>query len=404
MARSKPRAMSAENWLSALGVAAQTGEPGFARFAVFVSAHADLVELRISDHSGASTLGVADGAGQPLRPWLTLAAPPTIVPVTPQRLSGPIDTLFGAEPGVALDVIGLQQFPGLVARLTYRNPPGLALEVVALRVQIAAALLLPASSDDCTESAPARELRGLADVQRSLLPDQPVIRGLRYAIHYQPAEVAGGDYYDLMVLSHHLTELDVQGADVFGCMVADVSGHGASAAMEAVQFDAILRTYKPTDRHGGPAAMLSYANRFFLSRRSRGHFLTAFALICLPHQHLLRVTNAGHPPALLCRSGVVTRIAEGLDIPLGVLREHTFASIDVSIQPGDTLVLYTDGIIEANDAQHQPFGLAHLEALCADAPDDPMVLRDRIITAVHQHQGGPIGRDDQTLLVLKIGA
>src|SRR5690606_19760996 len=90
-----------------------------------------------------------------------------------------------------------------------------------------------------------REIEGIADVQRLLLPDDPVIRGLEYAVHWQPAETAAGDYYDLMSLTPFAPpEFLRDRADIWALMLADVSGHGAAAAMEAVQFDAILRTYQ----------------------------------------------------------------------------------------------------------------------------------------------------------------
>lgn len=91
-----------------------------------------------------------------------------------------------------------------------------------------------------------RAIASIADVQRLLLPDNPRIRGLNYAFHYQPAAVAAGDYYDLMPLNDGVPAafLDQAGVDAWGVMLADVSGHGPAAAMEAVQFDAILRTYQ----------------------------------------------------------------------------------------------------------------------------------------------------------------
>jgi sigma-B regulation protein RsbU (phosphoserine phosphatase) len=125
-------------------------------------------------------------------------------------------------------------------------------------------------------------IEGLADVQRLLLPDNPVIGGLDYAVHWQPAETAAGDYYDLMSLAEHApADFHYDGADIWALMLADVSGHGAAAAMEAVQFDAILRTYQG-DEESGPAGALTYANRYFFSRRQRQHFLTAFALLYRP--------------------------------------------------------------------------------------------------------------------------
>lgn len=247
-----------------------------------------------------------------------------------------------------------------------------------------------------------RPIEDLADVQRALLPDDPQIPGLDHAIHYQPAAIAGGDYYDLMSLQSRLP-VDRQCPDrhAFGCMIADVSGHGAGAAMEVVQFDAILRTWKGGEPPG-PAAPLSYANRHFFSRRSRGRYLTVFALFHDPGRRELIYVCAGHPPALLRRGDQVLTLGEGGDIPLGVLRDHVYTQHTLATEPGDTLILYTDGLIEACDGHGRRFGLPHLIALAASGSAEPTRLRDRLRDAVHAHQGGEIGTDDQTLVVLRL--
>lgn len=248
-----------------------------------------------------------------------------------------------------------------------------------------------------------RPIEDLADVQRALLPDDPQIPGLAYAIHYQPAAIAGGDYYDLMSLQSRLpAERQHPEHHAFGCMVADVSGHGAGAAMEVVQFDAILRTWKGGEPPG-PAAPLSYANRHFFSRRSRGRYLTVFALFHDPGRRELIHVCAGHPPALLRRGDRVIPLGEGGgDIPLGVLRDHVYTQHTIGTEPGDTLILYTDGLIEACDGHGRRFGLPHLIALAGSGSAEPARLRDRLRDAVHAHQGSHIGTDDQTLVVLRL--
>lgn len=246
-------------------------------------------------------------------------------------------------------------------------------------------------------------IRDLADVQRSLLPLDPEIRGLQWAAHYQPSAEAGGDYYDLMALSHRVAPGRTgEEADAFGLIVADVSGHGPGAAMEAVQFDAILRTYRG-DGGEGPAAALSYANRHFFSRRPRGHFLTACAFLHLPQQRQARICNAGHLPPLRRRRGQIERIEAGRDIPVGILREHIYANGYVDTEAGDLIVVYTDGIIEARDAAGREFGLERLESLLSDpSVATPTELLTAVLAALHAHQGGPVGRDDQTLVVLQL--
>jgi len=246
-------------------------------------------------------------------------------------------------------------------------------------------------------------IESLADVQRLLLPQDPRIGGLRYATHYQPAAIAAGDYYDLMVLNDAVPASFIaeRGHDAWGAIVADVSGHGPAAAMEAVQFDAILRTYQGDEPPEGPAGALTYANRYFFSRRPRRHFLTVFAGRYRPDLGQLQFCSAGHHPALLRRGDLLQRIGEEGDIPLGIDRDYRFHNHCCDMGPGDILVLCTDGVLDAQDSQGVAFGIDRLTTLVRRSPADPEVIRDRVVRALRQHQGGTTGRDDQTLLVLQ---
>jgi sigma-B regulation protein RsbU (phosphoserine phosphatase) len=244
------------------------------------------------------------------------------------------------------------------------------------------------------------QIASLADVQRLLLPDDPRIRGMRYAIHYEPAELAAGDYYDLMPLNEADRPPDPR-ADTWGVMVGDVSGHGPAAAMEAVQFDAILRTYRGDEEPGGPAGALTYANRHFFSRRPRRHFMTVFAALSRPATRELDYVSAGHPPALLRRGDQVIRLGEDGDIPLGIDRDRRFKNSRIPFLPGDLLVIHTDGIAEAVDGRGAAFGFERIESLVGSARPEPAAMLETLRTALFSHQGAERGFDDQTLLVLQ---
>ncbi|MCE3004102.1 MAG: serine/threonine-protein phosphatase [Xanthomonadaceae bacterium] len=248
-------------------------------------------------------------------------------------------------------------------------------------------------------------ITGLAEIQRLLQPADPAIRGLSFAVHWQPADTAAGDYYDLMNLSHLFPDFVDRGVDAWGVMVADVSGHGAAAAMEAVQFDAILRTYGGNEEPGGPAGALTYANRHFFSRRQRPHFLTVFGGGARPAAGGLRFVfvNGGHLPALRRRGGAIDWLGrdDEAGIPLGILREHRWHNVDTELRSGDLFVLYTDGIVEARDRHGAMFGSERLARCVADGPDEPDAVLARVREALHEHQDAEVGHDDQTLLVLR---
>jgi len=169
-----------------------------------------------------------------------------------------------------------------------------------------------------------------------------------------------------------------------------------------VQFDAILRTYKGD---GGlpPAAAISYANKYFFSRRSRGHFMTVFAALYRPDLRVLSFLSAGHPPLLHRRGDNVQLIGEGDQIPLGVLRDYEYRNNEIELHVGDVLVLYTDGIVEARDRRGNMFGLDRLRELVLTGSDLPAALCESVVVAVREHQENAIGTDDQTLIVLKLG-
>ena len=279
------------------------------------------------------------------------------------------------------------------------------LDRILLHVNLATSLIVRPIALHALAQESARhrqEIEGLADIQRLLLPDNPQIRGLEHAVHWQPAATAAGDYYELSNLTAAAPpNFPRDGADVWGVIVGDVSGHGAAAAMEAVQFDAILRTYQGNSGPA-PAGAISYANKYFFSRRNRGHFMSVIAALYRPDQRVLSFLSAGHPPLLHRRGKHVHLLGEGDQIPLGVLRDYEYRNNEVELAPGDSLVLYTDGILEARDARDAMFGLDRLRDLVAHGPDAPQALLDSVVDAVRAHQQGDIGNDDQTLIVLKL--
>ncbi len=315
-----------------------------------------------------------------------LGSPPALLGI-PIANAGTVEhwLLFGSSKAGAFDAINIDALmieANLVANLIIRP------------------LVTRALRDETTRHR--RAIESMADIQRLLLPDHPSIRGLEYAVHWQPAETAAGDYYDLANLTRHApVDFPRDQFDIWAVTLADVSGHGAAAAMEAAQFDAILRTYQGSEDRG-PAGALTYANRFFFSRRQRQHFLTATALLYRPDLRRATYVSAGHPPLLHRHSKSVVERDSGLQIPLGVLREHEWENAQFSVEPGDTLVLYTDGIIEARNSTGEAFGVDRLRRLVAEGAHAPDALLAELREAVFEHQDSLIGHDDQTLIVLRI--
>jgi len=333
---------------------------------------------------------------------------PHVLSIDPVRRGLPLaQTLFSPAAVLAVPLANSGELTHWLAfsSTLQRRFDRLPLEYVLLHVNLAASLIVrPIALRSIARQSERRrtEIESLADIQKSLLPDNPLIRGLEYAIHWQPAETAAGDYYEMSNLTEFAPpDFVATGDDVWGVIIGDVSGHGAAAAMEAVQFDAIMRTYRG-DGGTPPAAAMSYANRYFFSRRSRGHFMTVFAILYRPDTRILAYLSAGHPPILHRRGSSVQALGEGDQIPLGVLRDYEYRNNEIALEPGDLLLLYTDGLPEARDSRNNMFGIDRLRELFATGSDSPMAVRDSIVAALAAHQGGPLGDDDQTLIVLRI--
>jgi sigma-B regulation protein RsbU (phosphoserine phosphatase) len=249
-----------------------------------------------------------------------------------------------------------------------------------------------------------REMREIARIQRRLLPSEEAhIRGAEIVARLDTCELAGGDYYDYARLTHYFRDPDYDGPDVFSVMVADVTGHGAAAAVEAAMFDALLRTY-PAGPDGGPGGVLDFTNRHFFTRRGRSHLITAFGCVFDPGTGLLRYANAGHPPPLVKRTrqgGRLEWLDASVGIPIGVFPDFTWEEATCPFGRDDLLVIYTDGVIEAASESGEHFGSERLAAAVEGAPNAPEEALAAIRRAVAEHQKGVPARDDRTLVLVR---
>jgi sigma-B regulation protein RsbU (phosphoserine phosphatase) len=243
------------------------------------------------------------------------------------------------------------------------------------------------------------ELAAAASVQRWLLPPPtPPTAGVCVAASYRPAHHAGGDYYDAGELPDGR----------FGVLIADVSGHGAAAAV----LMAILRTcvHDEVDQSpiAGPAAILDYAdNRLCtLGLPSRGWFVTAFSGMLNTATGMFSYSCAGHPPPRLVRARdrTITPLDGASALPLGVLEDSPQrAEESVILTAGDLLVLYSDGITEARSPGGEFFGVARLDQVLGELPDPvtPETAVEAIQRAVEKFAGAAAASDDQTLVAVR---
>ena len=229
------------------------------------------------------------------------------------------------------------------------------------------------------------ELEVAKRMQLSILPAGfPDSANFRVAARYVPMTSVAGDFYDFIVAD------DTQA----GLLIADVSGHGVPAALIAsmVKVAATSQRAQATQ----PARLLAGMNAV-LCGNTQDQFVTAAYVHLDSQSQELRYSAAGHPPMLLLRDGRVTEVAEN-GLILAVFDHATYSTTARRLQPGDRLLLYTDGILEASNASGEFFGPEAVGTLLRQTAEiAPSDAADRIISAV---QEWAVSQDDDlTVLV-----
>lgn len=236
------------------------------------------------------------------------------------------------------------------------------------------------------------ELVKASFMKRALLPMHiPQTGDVHIFPWYKPVELVGGDFYDIFSV----------GADSVGVCLADASGHGQSAALIASLSKVIIHTL--IRQQAEPAALLSKLNRFLLDTLVFGEFVAlTYLLMDLP-QHRVLYTSAGQFPILLIRAGTVKKLeSHTVNPPLGIFREYTYKQGDCILEPGDKLVMTTDGILEAKDHTENMFCDGRfLKALENHCQKTGQHFLDSIANELLVFTRGIDQRDDWTLLVLE---
>ncbi len=227
-------------------------------------------------------------------------------------------------------------------------------------------------------------------IQQNLLPPTPKLPDASMVVHFEPADDVAGDFYDVQFLSDG-------GWVVF---LADVTGHGIPAAMNATLLKAWLA--EACEHQSGPVEIMRHINRRFTEQTLPGDLATAVLIRRLPSGGPLQIVNAGHDAGLL-------RTAEGrltacppTGLLLGVDETADWSVQTVSVSPGDRLLLFTDGVTETFSADHTMFGRERLEAAFAETADRD--LSDTVgclIREVRAFRGTAEQKDDITVIALE---
>lgn len=242
-----------------------------------------------------------------------------------------------------------------------------------------------------SETRLERDLQRAQNIQMHLMPGVvPTLPGFEVGLRFKPARELGGDLYDFLNY----------GRDRQVLVVGDVSGKGAPAALYGAMVSGILRSLAPQKL--SPPEMLRKLNVMLLERKIEGHFITLTFAIWEPKMKTLRLANAGMPLPLLVRQGHVRAIrVEG--VPLGLLENTDYEETVETLEKGDLLALYSDGLAEAARPTHEEFGNRRIEKLLRDNASRPVnEIVDRIFDEIERYEEGHPQRDDQTLMLIRV--
>ena len=236
-----------------------------------------------------------------------------------------------------------------------------------------------------------KELAGAAHMQRQLLPPvMPPHPSISFGSYYQTSRHAGGDYYDVLPL----------GGDRFGILVADVSGHGAPAAIVMAMIRAVVHTYPGVA--DDPREVLHYINRHFQFLWETPMYATAVYAVVDAGRKTMRMASAGHPLPLKARCGDGVTPAS-LDTTMCLLWNE-LADVPCAEFPltrGDRWVFFTDGITDRQAPDGAMFDLERLApALARFCAKSPAAIVDGIVAELDVFSNGMEPEDDQTLLVV----
>ena len=234
-----------------------------------------------------------------------------------------------------------------------------------------------------------QELSIAREIQQGLLPhglrDFPhlAVTGMQY-----PCHAVGGDYFDVFPLSDDRTAF----------LIADVAGKGLGAALLTTMLQGALTGMRLGVE---PGKVFNHINQFLCEHADIGRYATLFFGI-VDRNGTLEFLRGGHPSPLLIRDGEVSDIYIEGSFPVGLIEEATYGVTRLQLQPDDTLVLFTDGIIEAANTQKELFGFSRLrEVVAAHTGSSIEELQNAILHAVEEFSRGAGQADDITLLIVR---
>ena len=228
-------------------------------------------------------------------------------------------------------------------------------------------------------------------LQHVLLPrEAPEIQGIQVGIRSRPAREISGDVYDFF------EQGDAHALIAFG----DVSGKGAAAALYGALIAGLLRILAP--RRRSPAELIKSLNESLLERRVEAQYATLLVAHWDPATRRLLMANAGSEPPLIWRRGeLIKPRVEG--VPIGLLEDREYEQLELTMEPEDRIVFYSDGVEDQLNAQEEDYSRGRLMRLLKKhGGEPPQAIADACIQALDEFRDGTPITDDQTVVVVRI--
>jgi sigma-B regulation protein RsbU (phosphoserine phosphatase) len=289
--------------------------------------------------------------------------------------------------GKVLGVIQVDTRQGK-ARFTPEDLEVLVSAASQVAVSIENAILHDASM---REELLRRELALAHKVQQGFLPSEPPdIPEYAFFDYYDPAHEVGGDYYDYIPLP----------ANRLALIMADVSGKGIAAALLMAKLSAEIKYCLASE--ASPQAALKRLNKVFCTDRWDDRFITLILVVLDPVTHHYWLVNAGHWPALLKKvTGEVRFVGEEkAGPPLGVTDNVAYDSFVGTFDPGDLLILFTDGMVDAMNSNGDAFGQTRIIDVVRRSSGSPEDVGNRLVQEIHRFVGQRPQTDDMCLVVV----
>jgi PAS domain S-box-containing protein len=234
-----------------------------------------------------------------------------------------------------------------------------------------------------------QELRVARLIQQTLLPKSvPELEGYQIAAYYQPAREVGGDFYDFLKQPHGR----------LGLIVGDATGHGMPAALVMATTRGMLRTSAQTS--DSPSEVLQRVNNILYPEIPPHMFVTCLAALLDSRTGRLQYANAGHDlPYLRHTDGVSELRATGM--PLGLMPNMSYEEKEITLQPGESVLFYSDGLVEAHDPRREMFGFPRMQGFVGAHPGGATLI-DSLLAELERFTGEEWEQeDDITLLTLQ---